>query len=233
MLFYSLLKGFLSFLFRSISYYRYFPLSAGPGPVDTPTISGLQPRSVSITWVPPTQPNGIIRNYTLYLYPSSVTSLHYKPSSFSTIRWTPNPSLLPSTKGAYLNSGHNPRPSSSLTTHQDSSHIAILKPGIADNQNESTHVVDVSEGTSTFSFHPTEPDITSVSASLSVSTPQYSAVNFNTEHFMEDGPFHSAPSSAASRSTPLSVTVLGNTTNYTFLSLLPYQAYSFQVLHFS
>nr|XP_014268858.2 usherin [Maylandia zebra] len=200
-----------------------------PGPVDTPTVSGLQPRSVSITWVPPTQPNGIITNYTLYLYPTSVTSLHYKPSSFSSIRWTPNPSLLPSTKGAYLNSGHNPRPSSSLTTHQDSSHIAILKPGIADNQNESTHVVDVSEGTSTFSFHPTEPDITSVSAILSVSTPQYSAVNFNTEHFIEDGPFHSAPSSAASRSTPLSVTVLGNTTNYTFLSLLPYQAYSFQV----
>uniref|UniRef100_UPI0037E7E888 usherin n=1 Tax=Semicossyphus pulcher TaxID=241346 RepID=UPI0037E7E888 len=48
-----------------------------PGAVDTPAVSGLHPRSVSVTWVPPSQPNGIITNYTLYLtvtVPGNTTS---------------------------------------------------------------------------------------------------------------------------------------------------------------
>lgn len=208
----------------------HFSLFAGPGPVDTPTVTGLQPHSVSITWVPPTQPNGIITNYTLYLYLSSVTSSEDKPGSFSSNRWTPNPSLLPSTKGAHLHSGYNLRPLSSLTTTQDSSHVSTLKPGTVDHQAD-THVGDVNQGTSSVLFRPTEPDIASVTATLSL-TPEYSAVSYNTEHFIEDGPFHST-TSGSSRSTPLSVTLPGNITNYTFLSLLPYQAYSLQVLHFN
>uniref|UniRef100_A0A4W6FW95 Usherin n=1 Tax=Lates calcarifer TaxID=8187 RepID=A0A4W6FW95_LATCA len=52
-----------------------------PGPVDSPTISGLHPRSVTVTWDPPSEPNGVITNYTLYLWPSSVSHLDFKPSS--------------------------------------------------------------------------------------------------------------------------------------------------------
>uniref|UniRef100_A0A3B3X6F7 Usher syndrome 2A (autosomal recessive, mild) n=1 Tax=Poecilia mexicana TaxID=48701 RepID=A0A3B3X6F7_9TELE len=39
-----------------------------PGPVDSPAIMGLQSRSALITWDPPAQTNGVITNYTLYLY---------------------------------------------------------------------------------------------------------------------------------------------------------------------
>ncbi|AWP01780.1 putative usherin-like [Scophthalmus maximus] len=56
-----------------------------PGPVDSPTVSGFHPRSVTVTWVPPSQTNGIINNYTLYLWPSSISPLDSKPSSSVTV----------------------------------------------------------------------------------------------------------------------------------------------------
>uniref|UniRef100_A0A3B4TAI5 Usherin n=1 Tax=Seriola dumerili TaxID=41447 RepID=A0A3B4TAI5_SERDU len=83
-------------------------LSAGPGPVDSPTVSGLHPRSVTVTWVPPSQPNGIISSYTLYLWPSCISSFDFKPSSVSSSNTTlssclgPSSGLLPNT--AHLNS---------------------------------------------------------------------------------------------------------------------------------
>uniref|UniRef100_A0A3B5AVF4 Usherin-like n=1 Tax=Stegastes partitus TaxID=144197 RepID=A0A3B5AVF4_9TELE len=82
------LLAFLSLFYKlscafsfPVSSLVFFPLSAGPGPVDTPAVSGLHSRSVSVNWVPPTQPNGIITNYTLYLHSGSVTPLDHKPSS--------------------------------------------------------------------------------------------------------------------------------------------------------
>uniref|UniRef100_A0A667ZN39 Usherin n=1 Tax=Myripristis murdjan TaxID=586833 RepID=A0A667ZN39_9TELE len=42
-----------------------------PGPVDAPAVSGIHPRSVTVSWLPPFQPNGLITNYTLYLHPGS------------------------------------------------------------------------------------------------------------------------------------------------------------------
>ncbi|XP_008295345.1 usherin-like, partial [Stegastes partitus] len=208
-----------------------------PGPVDTPAVSGLHSRSVSVNWVPPTQPNGIITNYTLYLHSGSVTPLDHKPSSVSSTNLTlkpslsPNPSMLPSTEGAYLNSGHNLRPTSSLTTPQGSNHISILRPGVVkDNQIESTGVSNVSRGPSSILFHPTKPSSTSGSPSFSPSNPDY--ISYNTEYFAKQDPINNpafSSYSAASRSTPLSVTVPGNTTSYTFLDLLPYQTYSLQV----
>uniref|UniRef100_A0A3P8RYW1 Usherin n=1 Tax=Amphiprion percula TaxID=161767 RepID=A0A3P8RYW1_AMPPE len=66
-----------------------------PGPVNPPAVSGLHSRSVSVTWVPPTQLNGIITNYILYLHPSSVTFFDYKPSSVSSTNLNLKPSLGP------------------------------------------------------------------------------------------------------------------------------------------
>ncbi|XP_069030560.1 usherin [Embiotoca jacksoni] len=238
-----------------------------PGPVDTPTVSGLHPRSVSVTWVPPTQPNGLITNFTLYLHPSSVTSLDSKLSSvsgtISTLKPSlgPNPSLLPSTEGAYLNSGHNFRPTSNFTTPQGSSHMSMtsvntgtnnisstiqdrthnflpnhfstLRPGIVEHsQMESTRLSNVSQSPSSILLHHTESNTTSISPSLSLSNPGYIATSNNTEQFIKQDPLRSPTSSsfnAASRLTPLSATVPGNTTSYTFLDLLPYQTYSLQV----
>uniref|UniRef100_A0A3Q2FNI0 Usherin-like n=1 Tax=Cyprinodon variegatus TaxID=28743 RepID=A0A3Q2FNI0_CYPVA len=51
-----------------------------PGQIDTPTVMGLHPRTVLVTWDPPAQRNGIITNYTLYLYSDSITSLDYNPN---------------------------------------------------------------------------------------------------------------------------------------------------------
>ncbi|XP_029281914.1 LOW QUALITY PROTEIN: usherin [Cottoperca gobio] len=198
-----------------------------PGPVDTPAVSGLHPRSVTITWVPPSQPNGIITNYSLYLCPSSSSSLDFKPSSVSCTSTTlnsskgRNPTLLPSTEGAHLDSGHDHRPTSNLTT-PDSSHISMstvntgmndssstiqdtrpnllpnpfsnMRPGITeDNQIESTGVSNRSQGPASISFHSTEPNTASVNLvpSLLLSTPEYNATSSNTEHILQQDSFHS------------------------------------------
>ncbi|XP_053172998.1 usherin [Scomber japonicus] len=71
-----------------------------PGALDTPAVSGLHPRSVTVTWVPPSQPNGIITNYTLYLHPSSVSALDSKHSSVFSSSMTPNSSLGPNSSPA-------------------------------------------------------------------------------------------------------------------------------------
>ncbi|XP_070842368.1 usherin [Chaetodon trifascialis] len=222
-----------------------------PGPVDTPAVSTLHSTSVTIIWVPPSQPNGIITNYTLYLCHSSVSSTNTSLNS----SLGPNPSLLPSTDGVPLDSGHILRPTISLVT-PGSRHISIstadtgsndssskiqgtrptllpdplssLRPGIAeDNQIESTRGRNTSQGSSSIPFYPTEP-------TDSVNPSPYNAPISNTEPILKQDFFHSpisASFTASSNSSPstLSVTVPGNTTSYTFLDLLPYQTYSLQV----
>ncbi|XP_074481361.1 usherin [Sebastes fasciatus] len=239
-----------------------------PGPVEAPAVSGLHPRSVTITWVPPSQPNGIITNYTLYLYPSSVSSLDFKPSSVSSTSATLgsssglNPNLLPSTEGAYLNSGHNLRPTSNLTTpgsslismstvntgsNDSSSTIQYTRPNLLpnpfsslrpgsteDNQIQSTGVSNTSQGPASISLHSTEPARVNPSPSLLLPNPEYNANSSNTEHILKQDSIHSTVSgfynaASDSSSSPLSVTVPGNTTSYTFLNLPPYQTYNLQV----
>ncbi|KAM3876945.1 usherin [Diretmus argenteus] len=104
-----------------------------PGPVDTPTVSGLHPRSVTVTWVPPSQPNGLITNYTLYLRSSWSTSLTPNPSPLSSpsthfnsgLGLSPSPMFGTSTnQDPDRNSGLDPRPTSNLTT-PGSSHISM------------------------------------------------------------------------------------------------------------
>ncbi|KAM9366692.1 usherin [Symphorus nematophorus] len=222
-----------------------------PGPVDTQAVSGLHPRSVTITWAPPSQPNGIITNYTLCLTPSSVSSTSTTLSS----SLGPTPSLLPSNEGTYRNSGHD------LKRTPGSSHISIstvnkgtndssstvqgtrpnllpnsfssLRPGITeDNQIEYTRGSNTSQSPSSISVHPTTASV-NPSPSLLLSNP-YNATSSNTKDILKQDSFHSPISgflSSASdlSSSPLSVTVPGNTTSYTFLDLLPYQTYRLQV----
>lgn len=224
--------------------------------MDAPAVSGLHPRSVTVIWVPPSQPNGIITNYTLYLHPSSISALDSKHSSVSSPSITPNsslgpnPSPAPSTEGGYLYSRHNLKPTSNLST-LSSSNISIStvrahtnnpfsssRPGISeDDQIESSHVNNISQGPVSSSFYHAEPSaISSVnpSPSLLLSNPEYNPTSLNTDHFIKQDTLQrpiSNSSSAASDSNlpPLSATVPGNTTSYTFLDLLPYQTYNLQV----
>ncbi|XP_074522167.1 usherin [Halichoeres trimaculatus] len=93
-----------------------------PGPVDSPAVSGIHPRSVTVTWFPPSQPNGVITNYTLYLSPNSLSSFDFKPSSVNNSSMTfnsssgPDKSLMTSTEVAYHDKGHTLRQTSSLPT---------------------------------------------------------------------------------------------------------------------
>ncbi|XP_068597953.1 usherin [Brachionichthys hirsutus] len=88
-----------------------------PGPVDTPTVSGLHPRSVRITWVPPSEQNGVIASYTLHLCPGSFSRTNLNSSL------NPNPQLLPNIEGGYLNS--NPIQGGEPIPKQDSHHGPI------------------------------------------------------------------------------------------------------------
>lgn len=247
--------------FSSLSLCLFSP--AGPGPVDTLSVAGLHSRSVSVSWVPPIQPNGIIRNYTLCLYPNSVTALDYTPSSVSSTSSTissslgPFPSLLPRVEDPDPSSAYNLRPTSSLATPQGLNHIAMssvitgtnngsglfedtlnrhfstLKPHIVeDSHTSSTKIDNVSKDPRSVLFQSPEHS-NSVGPNPSLSNLEYSESSYNTGHFAQDPIYRPTASnfSAVSRSTPLSVTVPGNTTTYTFLHLLPYQTYRLQVLH--
>ncbi|KAM9860567.1 LOW QUALITY PROTEIN: usherin [Aulostomus maculatus] len=178
-----------------------------PGPVDTPAVTGLHPRSVTVTWVPPSQPNGIITNYTLHLYLTSVSALHSKPSSVSSTGMrhnsimTPNPSTAPNP--GYLSSKHN--------------------------QMDSTHAGNTSQASGSISFQPLEPS-TNSSHSLLLSNPQYNYTRLDT---VANKDILQTPTSSSLKSisglAPLSVTVSGNITSYTFLELLPYHTYNLQL----
>lgn len=248
-LFYLMLFLFFYF-FPSLCIFSSSLFSSGPEPVHSPTVSGLHPRSVTVTWLPPSQPNGIITNYTLYLKPSSVSSSN---SSLG-----PKLSLFPSTEGVFPNLDHNLIPTSigatpasgliSMSTFNrmtnDSSTtpdaklnvvnpISSVRPGFTEDKHiDSSHISNTSQGHGSISFHPTEPSTSSVSPGSSPYNPGYSGTSSNTEHFIKHDRLHSPLSSSFSdASDSSSVTVPGNTTSYTFLDLLPYHAYSLQVLH--
>ncbi|CAB1442995.1 unnamed protein product, partial [Pleuronectes platessa] len=203
-----------------------------PGPVVSPTVSGFHPRSVTVTWVPPLQPNGIITNYTLRLWPSSHSSLAFKPSSIS--RTTVNSSLSPisgllsSTEGAGVHSFKSLGPTSSLTS-PDSNHISTstfnsgingssspiqgTKPKIVPKPSSSLMPVPAGDGHIKSSYlsntsQATESGTTNVNQrpGTLLQSPDYNATSSNTE-----------------------VTIPGNTTSFTFRDLLPYHTYSLQV----
>lgn len=225
----------------------YFSLFQGPGPVGTPVVSVLHPRNVTVTWVPPSKPNGVITNYTVCLCPSSICSTRMTPSFVL----GPNPSLWPHTEGAAdLNSSLNnpissPISMSTLNTGSNDSSSTIqstkhnfhsnpsssLRPNIR----EDIHRTNTSQGSGFISFNLTEPTAANVnpSPSLLLSDTQHAASS-DTEPLLGKslpyGPISGCSSTASdSSSYPRSVTVPGNTTSYAFLSLLPYQSYILQV----
>lgn len=190
----------------------------------TPIVSGLHPRSVTVTWVPPSKPNGVITNYTICLCPSSICSTRITPSS----SLGPNQSLLPHTEGAAdLNSDQNLIPTSSLinpvsspismstvnTGSNDSSSniqstrhnfhpnpLSSLRSDITeDNQVKSIHRTNTSQGSGFISFHPTEPSAANVNPSPSLLlSDSYHAASSNTEPIPKKALFYGPISGCSS-----------------------------------
>lgn len=201
-------------IFISLSIYS--PLPPGPGPVDTPVVSRLQSRSVTTTWVPPSQPNGIITKYTLYLCPSSTSTSDSNSSSSMTLSSSSgrNKSLLASTERAYLNSSHNLRPTSSL-----------LSAGFS-------HVSTSTDATGRYGSSST---VQGYSPGLLPNTPSSLSHGITDDNQIEsispsDSPISGFFSEVSDLHTSIvSVAVPGNTSSYTFFNLPPYQNYSLQV----
>lgn len=128
--------------------------------MDTPAVSGLHPRSVTVTWFPPSQPNGIITNYTLHLSPNTLSSLDFKPSSVYNSSTTfnssssPDKHLMPST---YHDMSYTLRLTSSPPT-PDSRHIltsnVTTSSDDSSSTNQSTHPNLLTDSTSVL-----EPEI--------------------------------------------------------------------------
>lgn len=227
--------------------------------MSTPIVSGLQSRSLTVTWAPPSQLNGVITHYSVCLCPSSVCSRSATLSS----SLGPNPSPLPHSEGAGLNSDRNFRTTSGLIT-LSSSNISMatvntgsnnssntvqgsrpnlftkpfssLRPGITeDSQSKSMHRTNATKDLGFTSFRPAEKDAANLNLSPNTLLSNlYHPSSSDTEPILKKDLVHSPISgcfSAASDSSsyPRSVTVPGNTTSYTFLDLLPYQTYNFQV----
>lgn len=222
-------------------------------------MSGLHSRSLAVTWAPPSQLNGVITHYTICLCPSSVcsgsvtlsSSLGPNPSSLplsegaglnadQNLRTTSSLITLSSsnTSMAAVNTGSN---DSSNTIQSGRPKLftkpfSSLRPGIAeDNQSKSMHRTNTTKDLGFTSFHPAEPDAASLNLSPNTLLSNlYHPSSSDTEPILKKNLVHSPISgcfSAASDSSsyPQSVTVPGNTTSYTFLDLLPYQTYNFQV----
>ncbi|TNN67187.1 Usherin [Liparis tanakae] len=211
-----------------------------PGPVDSPAVSRLHPRGVTITWAPPSQPNGIIIHYTLHLSPAFSSSSGSKPSSVSSISSTlnsssgRNPSRLPGTEGANLTSSPDLGSTSSLTPRGVS---LISMSTVPTGSNDSSSAIQ--RTTPDFPQNPSSSsgpgiadddqiEATGVSASGQgpASNPPHPTGPSTPSHSPVAGFFSTASDSRSSR---LSVTVPGNATSYTFLDLPPYQTYSLQL----
>ncbi|XP_029001116.1 usherin isoform X2 [Betta splendens] len=214
-----------------------------PGSVDSPTVSGLHSRSATITWAPPTQPNGIITNYTLYLCPLtdsvSSTGTTLEPSS------GPRLSQVPSTESPASGSvtpGSDYVPTASFTRSTNdpvqvsepnllSGPISTLRPGIlSDTNSGSSQSSNPNQDHGFILFKPTEPRTSSLGPGTSPYNADDNETGSNSEHLKKYDSYDSSVFSASSEASDASsVTVPGNTTSYTFLGLLPYHAYSLQV----
>ncbi|XP_056269140.1 usherin isoform X3 [Pseudoliparis swirei] len=211
-----------------------------PGPVDSPAVSRLHPRGVTITWDPPSQPNGIITHYTLHLSPGSTSSSGSKPSSVSSISSTlnsslgRNPSQLPGTEGANLTSSHDLGPTSSLAPRGVSLiSMSAVPTGSDDGSSaiQGTTPDFLQNPSSSLSPGIADDDqIESTGVSASSQGPASNPTHPTGPSTPSDSPIAGFFSTASdSRSSRLSVTVPGNATSYTFLDLPPYQTYSLQM----
>lgn len=166
----------------------------------------LHPRSATLTWAAPAPPNGIITNYTACLCPSSVCS-NITGLNSSVI---PNSSSLPDDVLKHLNSDHNGNSSS------------VQSSGTKAWQNKSPLEAGRHRNDGSDLINPNSTSDNPRATSLSAGP----EVFLETEHSLTAGCFSSAwdPSSLSRLAT-----VPGNSTNYTFLDLQPYQVYTSQV----
>ncbi|XP_061735051.1 usherin isoform X2 [Nerophis ophidion] len=179
-----------------------------PGPLDSPSVVGLHPRNVTVTWAPPSQPNGIITHYSLYLQPNSSSTFHTKPDTGLKL----NSSIISDPRDPHLNI--NLEPESNVTTS------GSVQP---------LNKTPVPTYLGTNSSHSSESiTFSRVKSNLPVSHKGYTSTRRNCELFIKQDVLHDNNSSTLSLSPP-SVIVTGNTTSYTFLDLLPYNSYNFQL----
>lgn len=207
-----------------------------PGPMDPPIVSELHPHSATITWTPPSPPNGIITNYSLCVCPSSVCSSSVALSFSSDSK----PSLPAYDKAADLKSYWNLRSSS---VSPSSGPIAMSHVSMGSGGGSSTNhgyrfrVPDpasaVTESAHIMSVHRTSPG-PSIDSVSSLAQPTAASVKTNPSPPSSAPPkresFHGRMSdcfTAASDSS--SVTVPGNITTSSLLDLLPFQTYTLQV----
>lgn len=204
--------------------------------MDPPIVSELHPNSATITWTPPSPPNGIITNYRLCVCPSSVCSSSV-PLSFSS---DSKPSLPSYDKAADLNSYRNLRSSS---VSPSSGPIAMSHVSMGSGGGSSTirgyrfSVPDpastVTEGAQIMSVHKTSPGSSSVSVS-SVAQPTAASVKTNrsppsSAHPKRESFQGRMPDCFTAASDSNSVTVPGNITTSSLPDLLPFQTYMLQV----
>lgn len=204
--------------------------------MDPPIVSELHPNSATITWTPPSPPNGIITNYRLCVCPSSVCSSTVALSFSSDSK----PSLPSYDEAADLNSYRNLRSSS---VSPSSGPIAMSHVSMSSGGGSNTirgyrfSVPDpasaVTESTHIMSVHRTSPGPSSDSVS-SLVQPTVASVKTNPSPPSSAPPkkesFHGRMPdcfTAASDSSP--VTVPGNITTSALLDLLPFQTYTLQV----
>lgn len=207
-----------------------------PGPMDPPVVSELHPNSATITWTPPSPPNGIITNYSLCVCPSSACSSSVALSFSSDSK----PSLAAYDEAADLKSYWNLRSSS---VSPSSGPIAMSPVSMGSGGGSSTNrsyrfsVPDpasaITERAHIMSVHRTSPDPSTDSVS-SLAQPTAASVETNPSPPSSAPPkresFHGGMSdcfTAASDSS--SVTVPGNITTSSLLDLLPFQTYRLQV----
>nr|XP_057944950.1 usherin isoform X3 [Doryrhamphus excisus] len=170
-----------------------------PGPLDPLTVLTLHPRNVTVAWAPPSQPNGIITNFSLYFHPDATSTFHPKPGT----------SLKPN---SIFDS--DPYPSQPNVTTSGSYRHLVKSNQTPMSPNVGTKSLD-SSGPIAFSRVPTNP-------------PVPHKVYTSTRPESEQDVLHDNSSSTLSLSPP-SVIVPGNTTSYTFLDLLPYNSYKTQL----
>ncbi|XP_051920397.1 usherin isoform X1 [Hippocampus zosterae] len=205
----------------------FYTAEDSPGPLDPPTVSRLHSRNVTISWLPPPQPNGIIRSYILYLQPASVPDIFYKPGT----KMDPNSSFSsnPSAEKDNLYSSQKVKRSASI--------VAMLGPDrhlSKGNQTpESTHADVSSQVAGSKLLQSSEAtDVSGMDQNPAVSHKGHTSSRPKIEHFINQDDFHTTSSSNSLTGfspSPPSVSVSGNTTSYTFLRLLPYHTYHFEL----
>lgn len=185
-------------------------------------MSRLRPRTATVTWAPPSPPNGIITNYTVCLCPSSVCSnSSLIPNSTS---WSDDvgKDVGSSQTSVSANNSDSEDASSSV---QDSgpSRVFSSKSSVTKDWQTKSPVEGGRTGSnSSVLTQPNSASVDPTPTSLSASSQAFLV----TEHSLTSGCFSSA---SASSSYLQSVTVSGNNASYTFLDLRPYETYSSQV----